>query len=82
MTAYQMGGIAISWSDLTLCKGDPIANVRMDCSNAKRMADYFEMLKAVMVKHNFLNNPSQIYNVDETGIPLDHRQPKVIAKRG
>jgi len=46
------------------------------------MEDYFEMLKAVMVKHKFLNNPSQIYNVHETGMPLDHQPPKVIAKRG
>ena len=28
--------------------------------------------------------PSQIYNVDETGIsmPLDYRPPKIVAKRG
>ena len=69
-------------SDLTLRKGDPIANVWMDCLNPETMEDYFKMLKAVMVKHKFLNNPSQIYNVDETGMPLDHRPPKAIAKRG
>jgi len=68
--------------DFALRKGDPIANVQMDCLNAETMTEYFEMLKAVMIKHNFLNNPSQIYNVDKTGMPLDHRPPKVIAKRG
>lgn len=26
--------------------------------------------------------PSQIYNVDETEMPLDHRPPKIVAKRG
>ena len=35
-----------------------------------------------MTMHNFSYSPSQIYNVDETGMPLDHRPPKVIAKRG
>jgi len=43
--------------------------------------EYFEMLKSVMIKHNFLNNPSQIYNVDETGMPLDHGHPKLLGKR-
>ena len=38
-------------SDLIFRKGDPIANVWMDCLNVKTMADYFEMLKAVMIKH-------------------------------
>jgi len=40
--------------DLTLNKVDPIANVRMDCLNAEMMIEYFEMLKAVMIKHYFL----------------------------
>jgi len=30
----------------------------------------------------FFNNPSQIYNVDETGMPLEHLPPKIIAKKG
>jgi len=57
---------------LILRKDDSIANVGMDCLNVKTMAGYFEMLKAVMIKHSFLNNPSQIYNIVETGMPLDH----------
>jgi len=40
------------------------------------------MLKDVMMKENLLHNPSQICNVDETGMPLDHLPPKFIAKRG
>jgi len=51
-------------SDLSLCNGDLIANVQMDCMNPETMDEYFEMLKAVMIKNNLLNNP--IYNVDET----------------
>jgi len=80
MTAYY--GFVERQSNLTLRKGDPIANVQMDCLNAETMADYFEMLKAVMIKRNFLNNPSQIYRVDETRMPSDHQPPKVIGKRG
>ena len=29
-----------------------------------------------------MNCPGQIYNVDETGIPLDHHLPKVVGRKG
>ena len=32
--------------------------------------------------HNLSNTPGQIYNMDESGMPLDPRCPNVIAKRG
>ena len=31
---------------------------------------------------NLTDCPAQIYNMDETGVPLDHRPPSVVAKRG
>ena len=46
------------------------------------MNDYFEKLKKTMEGNNLMNNPSQIYNVDETGMPLDHHPPKVVAVKG
>ena len=29
-----------------------------------------------------LTKPIQIFNIDETGLPMDHRPPKVICKTG
>ena len=43
------------------------------------MKDYFDKLKKVL---DLMKNPIQIYNTDETGMPLDHHPPKVIAVRG
>ena len=40
-------------SNLTLCKGNPIVNVRMDYINPETMKEYFKMLKAVMTKHKY-----------------------------
>jgi len=68
--------------NLSLRKGDPIANVRMDCLDEETMTEYFAMLKDLMTKKDLLDKPNQIYNVDETGMPLDHRPPKVVAQRG
>ena len=67
---------------LALWKGDPTANVRMDCLSKKVMEDYFEKLKKNLKENNLMNSPAQIYNVDESGMPLDHRPPKVVALKG
>ena len=29
-----------------------------------------------------MNKPGQIFNVDESGMPLEHRAPKVVARKG
>ena len=67
---------------LALRKGDPTANVRMDSVNKETMDNYFLLLKDTLEKYDLLNNPSQLYNVDETGMPLDHRPPKIVTTRG
>ena len=67
---------------LVLRKGDPIANIRMNYLSKKIMNDYFEKLKKTMEENNLMNNPSQIYSVDKTSMPLDHHPPKVVAVKG
>ena len=63
-------------------KGDPTANVRMNCLNSEVITDHFSLLKDVLTENGLLNSPGRIYNVDETGIALDGHAPKVVAKRG
>ena len=58
--------------ELSLRRGNATANVRMNCLNPEAMKKYFELLKDVLVENDLLNSPSQIYNVDETGMPFDH----------
>ena len=69
-------------SQLSLRKGDPTANVRMDCLNNETMDKYFDLLKDTLVENNLMESPNQIYNVDETGMPLNHSAPKIITRRG
>ena len=40
------------------------------------MAQYFSMLKDVVLEHNLLDSPAKVCNVDETGMPLNHRAQK------
>ena len=68
---------------LSLCKGDRTAFVRMDAmKNDGSLDNYFMKLKDVLDEHQLMDKPGQIYNVDETGIPLDHRAPRVLTKKG
>jgi len=36
-------------------------------------------LKNILPENNLLDKPGQIYNVDESGMPLDHCSPHVVA---
>jgi len=56
---------------LSYQKGDPTANVRMNCLNREVITDYFALLNDVLTGNQLLNSPSKIYNVDETGMVLD-----------
>ena len=40
------------------------------------------MLQEIFDEHNFYGHPEAVYNMDETGMPLEPRPPKVIAAKG
>ena len=67
---------------LSLRKGDATANVRMDSVNPEAMSQYFDLLNDVLEEYGLKTEPERIYNVDETGMPLDHRPPKIVTQRG
>jgi len=54
----------------------------MDVVNEETISDYFTLLQSVMQEHKILNSPGQIYNVNESGVPLDPKAPNVMAKTG
>ena len=67
---------------LRLRRGDPTAGVRMDAVNADNIRGYYALLREVYDEFDFENHPERVYNMDETGVPLDPRPPKVTAAKG
>ena len=67
---------------LSLRRGDSTAGVRMDAVNPENINEYFDLLERVFQEYGFSDQPEAIYNMDETGMPLEPRPPKVIRKRG
>ena len=50
--------------------------------NTSALDNYFILLKSILVDNNLQDKPGQIYNMDESGIPLDHHSPRVFARKG
>ena len=69
-------------TDVTLRRGDNTAHVRMEAINQQTLKQYFELLNDTLREHDLLNSPSQIYNMDESGVTLDPKAPNVVAVKG
>ena len=54
----------------------------MNAVNSETMKHYFSLLNDVMTEHDLHSRPSQIYNVDDSGIPFNPRAPNVVAIKG
>ena len=68
---------------LSMRRGDRTAFVRLDAMKKKEDLDnYFITLKSILVDNDLMNKPGQIFNVDESGMPLEHQAPKVVARKG
>ena len=67
---------------LTLRAPEKLAFVRAVMGNKEVIGAYFDLLKETLTKNGLLDNPIAIFNVDEMGMPLDHKPEKAIAKKG
>jgi len=46
------------------------------------LENYFSLLKSTLEDNDLMDKPSEIYNMDESGVPLDHRSPYFLTKKG
>ena len=53
----------------------------MNAINYHTINRYFDLLDYTLTENNLLQHPSQIYNVDESGILLDPMSPNIVSKR-
>ena len=47
-------------------------NNRMDAITSQAIEHYFDLLEKTLKDNGLLNKPAQIYNVNETGMDLEH----------
>ena len=51
-------------------------------SNPCIIRRYFDLLEMKVEQNDLLKKPAQIFNLDETDMPLDPATPQVVAGRG
>ena len=68
--------------ELSLRCSDPLSRVRSNAVTTENM-NYFALLKKTLVEKDLLDKPSHIiYNMDESGMPLDPKPLKRVACKG
>lgn len=69
-------------NNLSLRKPEALSKARAAGVNKEAVTAYFEVLGKILDEFNLCNQPTYIYNMDESGLPLNNRPPKVIAEKG
>ena len=63
---------------LTLRKVDKLERSRAECLSPEVVKEYFDLLKKTLDENGITTSPRQIYNCDETFLPLDETREKGI----
>ena len=56
--------------------------VHARASDTEMVCRYFDLLERTLEENDLSGKPGQVFNMDESGMPLDPRAPKVVAERG
>ncbi len=43
---------------------------------------YFTLLEDTLREYDLIDKPAQLYNCDESGMPLEHKIPKMVTLKG
>ena len=68
--------------EVSLRSAVPLSMIRAKAMDVDSINRYFDVLEHALKDNNLYNKPSFIFNCDETGMPLNPKSFKVIAKRG
>ena len=61
--------------NISIRKASPLSYARVVGSNPAILANYFDLLEQTLIENELNNKPAQIFNLDETGMPLDPSPP-------
>ena len=67
---------------LTLRTVEKLSYARFIATDQRVIDQYFDLLKDTLTNNKLLDRPSQIFNCDETGLPLQHSFSSVVGVKG
>ena len=81
-TKHWFYGFLTRFPELKMVHPKKREKARDEAVNQETLKGYFDALGEVLDKYDIKNKPQFIWNVDETGISLDHNPPKILARAG
>ena len=68
--------------EISLRQAEPLSYARAAANNPKVIEAYFDLLEQTIAVNGLAHRPGQIFNCDETGMPLTQKPSKVVAGVG
>ena len=64
--------------ELCLRKMDNLERTRAECLSPEVISNYFDLLEKTLTENELINKPRQIYNADESFLPLNETKEKAV----
>ena len=68
--------------NISLRSGASLSLARARASDPEMVSRYFDLLERTLKENDLIGKPGQVFNMDESGMPLDPKTPKVVAEQG
>ncbi|XP_052257808.1 uncharacterized protein LOC127862643 [Dreissena polymorpha] len=69
------------WPELMVKKTRSLDIARARCATRDAVDRYFNKLHETLVKYDLLSKPHRLYNIDEKGLSLEHKPPKIVSSK-
>ena len=67
---------------LTLQAASSLSYASAVAHDPETFQNYFDLLENTLIKNKLMNEPSRIFNCDESGFPLEHKPGKLVGVKG
>ncbi|CAG9572682.1 unnamed protein product [Danaus chrysippus] len=68
--------------ELSIRQAEGLSVARAKGLSRKEVNNFHELLTKVLADNDLLDKPERIYNMDESGVQLNNKPGKVVAKKG
>ena len=79
LTSRWLQGFLERFPELKVKKPRSLEVARACSATRPTIANYFKELDGIMKKYNLYDKPHSIFNIDEKGLSLEHKPPKIVA---
>ena len=82
LSMMWMKGFLGRWPEMRVIKPRALEHVRAKLAKESVVMPYFDNLEKCLRKHDLLNKPHLIYNIDEKGVSIGLKPPFIVAGSG